>query len=51
MAMPDNNAAIVLILFLVFIVIGIGAYFARKWIRSFAIAIIQAKKAEPESAV
>lgn len=49
--MPDNNAAIVLVLFLVFIVIGIGAYFARKWIRSFTIAMIQAKKAERESAV
>ncbi|KUI53534.1 hypothetical protein VP1G_10593 [Cytospora mali] len=44
--MPDNNAAIVLILFLVFIVISIGAYFARKWIRSFSIAILQAKQAQ-----
>ncbi|KUI69290.1 2-methoxy-6-polyprenyl-1,4-benzoquinol methylase, mitochondrial [Cytospora mali] len=47
--MPDNNAAIVLILFLVFIVIGIGAYFARKWIQSFSIAILQARQAQNES--
>lgn len=49
--MPDNNAAIVLILFLVFTVIGTGAYFGRKWIRSFTIAMVQAKQAERESAV
>lgn len=51
MAMPDNNAAIVLVLFLVFVVICVGAYFGRKWIKSFTLAMVQAKQAERESAV
>lgn len=49
--MPDNNAAIVLTLFLVFVVIGFGAYCGRKWIKSFTIAMVQGKQAERESAV
>lgn len=44
--MPDNNLAIILILFLVFLVIGIGAYFGRKWIKAFTTAMVQAKQAE-----
>lgn len=49
--MPDDNLAIVLILFLIFLVIGAGAYFGRKWIRSFTTAMVQAKQAERGDAV
>ena len=49
--MPDNNAAIILTLFLVFVVIGLGAYCARVWIKSFIIAMLHTKQAERESAV
>lgn len=49
--MPDDNLAIVLILFLIFVVIGVGAYFGRKWIRSFTTAMVQAKQAERGDAV
>jgi hypothetical protein len=49
--MPDDNLAIVLILSLVFLVIGFGAFFGRKWIRSFTTAMVQAKQAERGDAV
>lgn len=49
--MPDNNAAIVLILFLVFVVIGLAAFWARKSIKSFTFAMVRAKQAGPESSV
>lgn len=44
--MPDNNLAVILTLFLIFLVIGIGAYFGRKWIKAFTLAMVQAKQAE-----
>lgn len=49
--MPDDNLAVVLILFLIFLVIGVGAYFGRKWIKSFTSAMVQAKQAERDNAV
>lgn len=49
--MPDDNLAIILTLFLLFIVIGVGAYFGRKWIKAFTTAMVQAKEAERDNAV
>lgn len=49
--MPDDNLAIILTLFLLFLVIGIGAYFGRKWIKGFTTAMVQAKQAERGNAV
>lgn len=49
--MPDDNLAIILTLFLLFIVIGVGAWFGRKWIKAFTTAMVQAKQAERENAV
>lgn len=49
--MPDDNLAIILTLFLLFIVIGVGAYFGRKWIKAFTTAMVQAKQAERDNAV
>lgn len=49
--MPDDNLAIILTLFLLFIVIGVGAWFGRKWIKAFTTAMVQAKQAERDNAV
>lgn len=49
--MPDDNLAIILTLFLLFLVIAIGAYFGRKWIKSFTTSMVQAKQAESGNAV
>lgn len=49
--MPDDNLAIILTLFLLFIVIGVGAWFGRKWIKAFTTAMVQAKQAERDNEV
>ena len=49
--MSDDNLAIILTLFLIFIVIGAGAYFGRKWIKTFTTAMVQVKQAERSDAV
>lgn len=49
--MPDDNLAIILTLFLLFLVIGISVYFGRKWIKGFTTAMVQAKQAERGDAV
>lgn len=49
--MPDDNLAIILTLFLLTLVIGVSVYFGRKWIKSFTIAMVQAKQAERGNSV
>lgn len=46
--MPDNNAAIILALILIFLVIVFAAYHARKWIKTFTRSIVQARAAQRE---
>ncbi|KAJ4387815.1 hypothetical protein N0V93_008418 [Gnomoniopsis smithogilvyi] len=43
--MPDNNAAIILTLILVFLAIAFAAYHARSWIKTFTNTLVQAKAA------
>lgn len=49
--MPDNNAAIIVALIVVLFVVAFAAYQARKWIKEFTSAIVQAKAAEREENV
>lgn len=44
--MDDTNLAIVLTLILITLAIAFAAYHARKWIKSFTRAMVQAKTAE-----
>lgn len=49
--MPDNNAAIILTLVLLLLVIAFAAYQARNWIKNFTSAIVQARAAEQQESV
>lgn len=49
--MPDNNAAIILSLILILLVIAFVAYYARKWIKGFTSAIAQARAARQDESV
>lgn len=46
--MPDNNLAIILTLGLIGLAVAVAGYYARRWIKSFSQAMLQAKTAQEQ---